>query len=158
MGPLTDAEVRLLHEALDDEYRAWATYDQVIADFGAVRPFVHIRDAEARHAAALAALFERYRLPLPGNPWPGRVERYPSVQAACKAGVVGEIDNGAMYERLLAATQRPDIVAVLRRLQQASQQRHLPAFERCVRRGACGEADAGFGGHGRRHRGGAGTR
>lgn len=130
MDALTDAEIRLLHEALDDEHRAWATYDQVIADFGPVQPFVNIRDAEARHAQALAALFERYALPLPANPWLGRAERYPSVQAACEAAVAGEIDNGRMYERLIAATQRPDIVAVLRRLQQASQQRHLPAFER----------------------------
>lgn len=136
MDALTDAERRVLHEALDDEYRAWATYDQVISDFGPVQPFVNIRDAEARHGEALAALFERYALPLPANPWPGRVERYASVQAACEAGVAGEVANGQMYERLLAATQRPDIVAVLRRLQEASQQRHLPAFQRCAQRTA----------------------
>jgi len=59
MDTLSEAEVRALHEALDDECRAWAPYDQVIADFGAVQPFVNIRDAEVRHAQALAALFER---------------------------------------------------------------------------------------------------
>jgi hypothetical protein len=36
-GP-SDTEIAALHEALDDEYRAWATYDQVIADHGAVQP------------------------------------------------------------------------------------------------------------------------
>lgn len=34
MTDLTQEEVQALHEALDDEYQAWATYDQVIADFG----------------------------------------------------------------------------------------------------------------------------
>jgi hypothetical protein len=148
VNALTDAEVAALHEALDDEYRAWSTYDQVIADFGEVLPFVNIRDAEARHIEALATLFERHGLSLPANPWPGRVERFASVQAACEAGVAAEIANGAMYERLLAVTQQPDMGTVLRRLQEASQQRHLPAFQRCVEGGpgACGGV--------RRHRGG----
>jgi hypothetical protein len=111
-------------------------YDQVIADFGAIRPFVHIRDAEARHIGALAGLFARHGLPLPDNPWPGKVERYASVQAACEAGVAAEIANGAMYERLLAVTRQPHVATVLRRLQEASQQRHLPAFRRCAEGGA----------------------
>lgn len=152
MDTLTDAEIRALHEALDDEYQAWTTYDQVLADFGTVRPFVNIRDAEARHVGALAGLFARYGLPLPANPWPGRVPRYASVQAACEAGVAAEIANGAMYERLLAATQRPDIITVLRKLQQASQQRHLPAFQRCAQGGPGAQQGCG-GGRQRRRRG-----
>lgn len=150
MERLSASEIAALHEALDDEYRAWSTYDQVIADFGEVRPFVNIRDAEARHIAALTSLFERHGLPVPANPWPGRVERYPSVQAACEGGVEAEIANGALYERLLTVARQPNVVTVLRRLQQASQQRHLPAFRRCAE----GESHrAGGTGH-RRHRGG----
>jgi hypothetical protein len=37
MSLLTQAEIGLLHEALDDEYKAWTTYDQVIHDFGRER-------------------------------------------------------------------------------------------------------------------------
>lgn len=148
MPGLSDAEVAALHEALEDEYRAWATYDQVIADFGSVRPFVNIRDAEARHIEALATVFARHGLELPANPWPGKVDRYATVQAACEAGVAAEIANGAMYERLLAVVRQPDVVTVLRRLQEASRLRHLAAFRRCAeaRPAGCG------GGH--RHRGG----
>jgi hypothetical protein len=135
MSKLNDSDVQVLQEALDDEYRAWATYDQVVADFGEVRPFINIREAEARHMQALLGLFERYGLTAPANPWPGKVERYQSLQAACEAGVVAETANAEMYERLLALTQRDDVLEVLRRLQQASQQRHLPAFERGARRG-----------------------
>lgn len=149
MSDLAETEVRALQEALDDEYKAYATYDQVIADFGEVRPFSNIREAEARHIAALRVLFEQYGLVMPQNPWPGKVPRYPSLQAACEAGVEAEIANGEMYERLLAATQRPDIVTVLRNLQEASQQRHLPAF----RRGAGGGGGCGGRGPGGRGRG-----
>ena len=39
MSKLTEAEIRVLNEALDDEYRSWATYDQVISDFGDMPPF-----------------------------------------------------------------------------------------------------------------------
>jgi hypothetical protein len=157
---LTDAEVQILHEALDDEYRAWATYDQVIADFGEVRPFINIREAEARHIQALLRLFERYGLAKPANPWPGKAERNTSLQAACEARVAAEIANGEMYERLLGQTRREDILRVLRNLQEASQQRHLPAFQRCAQRGAGGGRGGGTGGGpGRggqrvRHRGG----
>jgi len=138
MSELADADIRVLHEALDDEYRSWATYGQVIADFGDVRPFSNIREAEARHIGALLGLFEHYGLAVPANPWPGNVERYPNVRAACQAAVAAEIANGEMYQRLLGVTQRPDILAVLGRLQAASRQRHLPAFERCVQRGGGG--------------------
>lgn len=136
MKGLEDPEIAVLLEALDDEYQAWATYDQVLTDFGEVRPFVNIREAEGRHIQALLTLFERYGVEVPSNPWPGKVERYASLQAACEAGVVAEIANGELYERLIAQARQADIVEVLRRLQEASQQRHLPAFQRCSQRGA----------------------
>lgn len=152
MNALNETEIRALHEALDDEYRAWATYDQVIADFGEVLPFRNIREAEARHIHALHALFVCYDLPVPENHWPGKVERYASLQAACEAGVAAEIANGEMYQRLLAASRRPDILTTLRSLQEASQQRHLPAFQRCAQGRSHG------GGYGARQRRGAAGR
>jgi rubrerythrin len=133
---LNEAEIRALREALDDEYRAWTTYEQVIRDFGAVRPFINIVEAEERHIGALNVLFARYAVPLPPNPWPGKVPRYASVREACEAGVRAEIENASLYERLLEVTQRKDIRAVFRNLQEASQQRHLPAFQRCAERGS----------------------
>jgi hypothetical protein len=147
MNELTETEVHALHEALDDEHRAWATYDQILRDLGEVPPFSNIRDAEARHIGALRAVFARYGLTVPENPWPGEVERFASVREACAAGVAAEIANAALYERLLASTQRPDLLAVFRNLQEASQQRHLQAFQRCVER-----ESEGVGGGGRRAR------
>jgi hypothetical protein len=135
MTGLTGREAAALREALDDEYRALATYDQVIDDFGPVHPFVNIREAEARHIAALSRLFEKYGLDLPRNAWPGKVPRFASVAEACRVGVAEEIENARLYDRLLADVQRADVKAVFRRLQEASQLRHLAAFERCLARG-----------------------
>jgi hypothetical protein len=153
-GALSDAERADLSAALDDEYLARATYAQVIADFGDVRPFSNIVEAEGRHIEALVGLFERYGVPVPPDPWPGRVPRYGSLDDACIAGVAAEIENGELYERLLAGTGRSDILAVYRNLQEASQQRHLPAFRRCVERGGSGSPGEGRGspGGGRQRR------
>jgi len=149
---LDEQERQALLAALDDEYKSHTTYDQVIRDLGPVRPFINIVEAEARHIAALVTLFERYSLPVPPNPWSGKVARYTSLQQACEAGVAAEIANGEMYERLLTAARRPDILTVLRNLQEASQQRHLPAFQRCAQRPAAGGGGCGA----RRRRGGRG--
>lgn len=132
MTTLNAGEVSALQDALDDEYKAWATYDQVIADFGERPPFSNIRDAESRHIQSLLSLFARYKVPVPENPWPGKVPRYASRKEACAAAVAAEMANGALYTRLLAATQHADILKVFRNLQEASQQRHLPAFRHCA--------------------------
>lgn len=154
---LSDAEVSALHEALDDEYKAVATYDAVIADFGAVRPFINIVEAERRHVGALAGVFDRYGLPMPANTWDDRAPRFESIRAACAAGVEGEIENGAMYDRLIAVTTHTDVIEVFENLQRASQENHLAAFRRCATRHEGGPAgddvdDAGPGGGRRRRR------
>ena len=134
MTKLSKTELDALHEALDDEYRSWVTYDQVISDFGEARPFINIRDAEARHIQALCSLFISYGITVPKNNWPGQVTQYKTLQEACEASVAAEIENGQMYERLLKSTDKTDILTVFHNLQEASQQRHLVAFQRCVER------------------------
>jgi hypothetical protein len=57
---------------------------------------------------------------VPNNPWLGRVPRYTNLHEACEAGAAAEIANGAMSDRLLAATQREDILRVFRNLRDAS--------------------------------------
>jgi hypothetical protein len=143
MPELNGTEIRALEEALDDEYRAWATYNQVIHDFGKVRPFTNILGAEERHIDALHLLFARYGLPVPNNSWLEKIPHYAGIKEACEAGIAAEIANGALYERLLEATRREDIRRVFRNLRDASQRRHLPAFQRCAQRGADGGREHG---------------
>ena len=112
---------------------------KVIERFGRVRPFVNIVEAEDRHASALLRQFDRLGLQPPGDEWPGRVTAPPSIAAACEAAIAAEIENAAMYDRLLAVVDDPTVRGVLLNLQDASQNRHLPAFRRCLEE--CGERD-----------------
>jgi len=132
---MNQATVAALAEALQDEFKSRATYRRVIAAFGPVQPFVNIEASEGRHITALISLYERYGLEPPTEEWEGRIEAPASVTAACEAAIRGEEENAAMYERLLAVVDEPDVRAVLLRLRSASQERHLPAFRRCAERG-----------------------
>jgi hypothetical protein len=134
-APLSETERQALYDALDDEYKSYATYAQVIADFGPERPFINIVDAEERHFSALLALFAAYQIVPPKDRWRGNAPRFVSLRAACEAAVQGEIDNVAIYDRVLQSTARADILAVYRTLRESSLDRHLPAFRRCAERG-----------------------
>lgn len=132
VGELDESEAEALIMALEDEYKAWSLYDQVVADFGMVRPFTNIQRAEENHVAALVTLFDRYGLDVPVNTWVGTVPHYDTLAEACEAGVQAEIDNAVLYDELLGMVDNPDIIRVFDALQQASQTKHLPTFERCA--------------------------
>lgn len=133
-----------LGEALDDEYKARATYRAVIDAFGPVRPFINIVESEGRHIQALYALYDRFGWTPPADPWAGRIAAPESVEAACRIAVEAEIENDTMYDRLVAMVDDPGVITVFRRLQAASRENHLPAFQR----GAEREAGGGGGGAG----------
>ena len=126
---------KALVEALEDEYKARATYRLVMSKFGRIRPFVNIIQSEERHIQALLPLFRKYKIPIPGDTWVDRVRAPASVEEACQIGVRSEIENAKMYQRLLALTQEyPDVQRVFLNLQRASQENHLRAFQRCAER------------------------
>tara|TARA_R110001592_G_scaffold357416_1_gene660553 strand:- start:113219 stop:113713 length:495 start_codon:yes stop_codon:yes gene_type:complete len=135
--------MQVLNEALLDEYKARDTYRKIINTFGAVRPFVNIVEAEQRHIEFLLPLYQKYSIPLPPEPDPEQIVVPESLMEACKAGVAEEIENVSMYDRLIEMTDLPDVIEVLQRLQAASRDNHLPAFQRCVERG--GETGNGRG-------------
>jgi hypothetical protein len=139
----------VLQEALLDEYRARNTYRKIIDTFGPVRPFINIAEAEQRHIESLLTLFEKYNVPLPAVPGIEQIEIPDSLLKACEMGVDAEVGNLTMYDRLLAATDLPDVIHVLQRLQAASRDNHLPAFRRCVERGGpAGRGPGSARGHG----------
>lgn len=128
--------VPVLHQALRiaiyDEFRAWSLYGAVLARFGRVEPFVHIREAEVRHIQALTPLFYKYGVPLPENDWALKLAVPKSVLDCCVLGVEGEIANYLMYQHLLACIHLPDARRVFTTLGAVSINHHLPAFQRCV--------------------------
>ncbi|WP_350432566.1 hypothetical protein ABIS04_03070 [Shewanella sp. H8] len=129
-----------LIEAINDEYKSRATYRAVINKFGEIRPFINIVAAEGRHIDALLPLFAKYNITIPIDDWDSRIKTPATILEACQLGVEDEIENAQMYDRLLELTvDYPDIQAVLKQLQRASKENHLPAFQRCVERGGRGQ-------------------
>jgi hypothetical protein len=136
----------ILREALMDEIKARDTYRTIIDTYGPVRPFANIVEAEQHHIDMVLPLFGRYGIPVPEVPDPARIAVPGTLLEACRAAVRAEIDNAAMYDRLLAETELEDVRAVLLRLQAASRDHHLPAFRRCVERGGAAGIGSGPGG------------
>jgi len=135
----------ILNEALMDEYKARDTYGKIIDTFGPIRPFINIVKAEQRHIEMLLPLYEKYAISLPVEPDPEQVTVADSLQNACQMGVEAELTNMAMYDRLIAAADQPDVIDILQRLQAASRDHHLPAFQRCADRGGTPGSGQGFG-------------
>lgn len=122
-----------LNEAINDEYKALATYEVVMDKFGVVRPFAMIKGAEEQHIASLKAIFDKYGIKVPANTWMSKVSVPATLQEACQVGVDAEIANAALYkDKLLPEVgDYADIVAVFTNLMNASEMKHLPAFEKC---------------------------
>jgi len=125
--------VEALDEAINDEYKALTVYQKVTAKLGMVRPFSMIMGAEEQHIASLKSLFNKYGLSIPQNTWASKITVPATLKEACQAGVVAEIANASLYrEKLLpAVSEYEDITLVFTNLMNASEQKHLPAFEKC---------------------------
>ncbi|MFE8700800.1 ferritin family protein [Cytobacillus sp. FJAT-54145] len=124
---------QMLTYALQDEYLAQARYDNILGNFGSIRTFVQIKEAEMRHINALLPLFERYQVPLPEDKSLSFVTTPENIKAAYAAGVQGEIDNISMYEKFLSLNIPTDARTVFSQLRNASLN-HLAAFERGLSR------------------------
>lgn len=141
-----------LFTALADEHNAEAFYAAVMEKFGEVRPFSNIIVAEQHHAELLREVMATYGLEAGSNPNLGsdtmRAAVPETLAEACAMGVEAEIANRDLYGKTLlpAAAGYDDVTAVFTALRDASENNHLPAFERC------GGAEAGGGqGHGKGH-------
>lgn len=131
-------------DAINDEYRSRALYNAAIEKFGSVRPFSNIVQAEERHVNLWIDLFDKYGIDVPADSFANSVSVPDTLKAVCEMAVQIEIENVAMYDRFLGFVTQPDLQAAFTRLRQVSQERHLPAFERCVNR-----SNGGGGGRGR---------
>ena len=132
-----DLDVRAaLTLALQDEYHARDTYRAVLTKLGDVRPFVNVVAAEERHIAALVKQFDRLGYPIPEPEKRAPVSDPATRREACEIAVAAERANIALYDRLLKAVAgEPSVENTFRHLQEASRERHLPAFERCAKGG-----------------------
>lgn len=154
----------VLVEALDDERKAEATYGAVIEKSGEVRPFINIIEAERRHSAAIERQMTRLGFAIPANQWQGKGMAPATLAEACSMAITAEVENIALYDRLLPAIADDSVRHVLQNLQDASRDNHLPAFRRCLERENGGSGSGGArdeqgsqGRHGRGPRGGCST-
>ncbi len=132
VSKLDEKTVEYLNLALADERKALATYQATMAKFGSVKPFINIARAEEQHISMLLALFDKYGVEIPKDTT--QVGALPAtLQEVCQVGVTAEIDNDALYQRMIPELQYEDIKTVFISLAKASKEMHLPAFERCAR-------------------------
>ncbi len=124
---------QMLTYAMQDEYLAQARYNRILDTFGNVRTFTRIKEAELRHITALNPLFSRYQVPLPKDISTLYVTTPSSLKNAYAAGVQGEIDNIAMYEKFLSFSLPQDVRTIFTQLRNASMN-HLQAFQRGLER------------------------
>jgi hypothetical protein len=133
----------LLLEVLEDERRAEATYAAVLDAFGPVRPFVNIIEAERRHAAAVEVQLRRLGLDVPARRSGDPPVAPPTLAEACERAIAAEIENVALFDRVIPQVEDGTVRLVLEALRAASRDRHLPAFRRCFAR--AGRRGAGRG-------------
>jgi len=128
---LPDDLVALVIAGWQDEQHAAAVYSAVIEQFGALRPFTNILRSEEQHAAAWETIMARYNIAIPSYVAP-ELEAFASFSAACQIGAEAEVANSALYASMHEAfAEYPDLLYVATALQTASENQHLPAFERC---------------------------
>lgn len=124
---------RALKLAIEDEYKARATYLAVIKKFGEVRPFVNIVRSEERHIASLETLIKKYGYRVPVDKQNVDISGIETVSEACQIGYDAEVSNADLYQKDLipSVIEYIDVVAVFEGLSNASLNNHLRAFARC---------------------------
>ena len=82
---------------------------------------------------AINAIYDKYGLTVPANTWGSKVSAPETLKEACQVGVEAEIANAELYRKELipAVSGYEDISAVFENLMSASEDKHLPAFEKC---------------------------
>ncbi len=123
---------QVLRIAVYDEFKAYETYTKIIEKFGAIAPFINIKEAEAVHYSALIPLLQKYNVQVPINDWAEKIKVPNTYIECCELGVASEINNIAMYDNLIANTKEDDVKDILYKLQAASYNNHLSAFRKAV--------------------------
>ncbi|MDA3931189.1 MAG: hypothetical protein PF513_00475 [Tenericutes bacterium] len=118
----------MLAFAIQDEYLAIAEYEAIILEFGEVRPFINIVQAEQTHIDLLLPLFVTYGIEVPENNAAESVIVPDSITSAIATGLEAEEKNIAMYQLFLSQDNLgEDVRSAFEYLLSASEN-HLAAF------------------------------
>ena len=130
--PLTAQEEDALEKAILEEYGAYNLYQYIADTYDYGDLFGQIAQAEMQHTNALIRLAEKYGMVVPKNPGLTNPPVFTSMEEACQMGVDAEIHDAELYDELMLLTGKADLEQVYTRLQTASLESHLPAFEACL--------------------------
>lgn len=133
MLPLSKADIRALHVALDNAYRSFALYDRILRAFGPAPPLERIREVEAGHIHVLEWLHRWYAVPLPERGVHLNVPRFADASHACAAAIQRERESVVLYRDLLDKAHEANVLGELRNLERASHDGHLPALHAWAR-------------------------
>lgn len=100
----------MLTYAIQDEYMAQAEYQAIIGQFGEIRPFENIIQAEVNHISLLVPLFEKHGYAVPSNEAQGNVVLPETITSAIATGFQAEKMNIAMYAKFLSQSDLPEDV------------------------------------------------
>jgi len=131
LTPLSAEEGEALQEAILEEYGAYNLYQAVIAQLGNVYPFSQVVISEQQHINALVRQAEKYGVTVPANPGLPSTPTFTTLAEACQVGVNAEVADAQLYDTLKPVTTHADLLLVYSRLQSASLNNHLPAFQTC---------------------------
>ncbi len=131
--PFSEDDRAVLEEALGDERLSQDTYMAVIKKHGKVGPFVQVIRADKQREQALLMLFKKYKLEAPERDVQ-TISAPESLADACGAAMEAEIQNSALYDKLIEKAGRNDIRKLLKKFQNSSIEKNLPKFTRCVNR------------------------
>jgi hypothetical protein len=131
LEPLSESEAQALQKAILEEYGAFNLYTYASTQFEGAIPFAQIALSEQQHINALVRQAEKYGVSVPENPGLSVMPDFTTITEACQAGVDAEIADAALYDELKLVTTHSDLIQVYDRLQSASLNSHLPAFELC---------------------------
>ena len=130
---LNENDVRALNIALEQQYRSFATHDQVIRDFGPAQPLERIRDVEKGHIRVVEWLHTRYAVSLPKYHGRAHIPHFADFAHACAAAIESEREHLLVYRRLIESAREADVLGELRNLERASRDGHLPALHAWAR-------------------------
>lgn len=132
---LDDASRTALLKAIEREREGIRLYGAIIAKHGDIRPFTPILQAEKHHETELLNVAKRFALEVPASA-PSKAPSVPeTVKDSCEAAAKWERDTAALLNQLGGDVKRPGIKNTLTRQASMATDRHLPAFEHCVKAG-----------------------
>lgn len=120
----------MLNYAIQDEYLAKAEYELIISEYGEIKPFINIVQAEQQHIDLLVPLFEAYGYVIPENNALESVVLPESITSAIATGVDAEKTNIAMYQVFLSQDNLPDDVRTVFEYLMKASERHLEVFSK----------------------------